>query len=478
MSVLRLLDDLPVTDDALIWPELDEMGKRLALLLRERLPDAMPVLLTGDWGAGKTSLLKRIQYHLEADSDGGTQPPIPSVCFDAWRYEHETNLLAPLTRLVLEKARAEPAMKRRKTGRSVLHWGMKALAAASSLGVRALTAGVIMDKVLAEVVKGMTASQIKKEMDAVDLSASTHIPEDETEVLREAFRKMVEAAWKGQRLIVFIDDLDRCSPEAAVSLIEGIRLLVTNQAGGREDLPCRFIMAMDRQILVRAIQHKFAGIGGYDGNRYLEKVFPLAFAVPPLHPPAVHALVEDLWPKLSDDAPPDEHARSFERRAALSNILADPRFTNPRLIKRCINRLLLVTGFEDEKRRRETEARRDQAHRSDEEAPEGPVRTFHDPAEAEQISDADRDLVRWIVTIERWPLLRRLLHERDDRYWADLVDAVHDSQDGGKLDGEARALLEERGAKEWLAKILQHEPRITSARRYRKADERLRDWGM
>jgi hypothetical protein len=117
--------------------------------------------------------------------------------------------------------------------------------------------------------------------------------------------------------MIFIDDLDRCSPEAAVSLIEGIRLLVTNQAGGREDLPCRFVMAMDRQILVRAIQHKFAGIGGYDGNRYLEKVFPLAFAVPPPHPAAVNELVEDLWPKLSEDAPPDEHARSAERKAAL-----------------------------------------------------------------------------------------------------------------------------------------------------------------
>lgn len=464
MTVPTLLDDLAVDprNTSLIWKELDDMSMRLALLLRAGLPGEMPLLITGDWGAGKTSLLHRIRFHLDPQafdeaSAGGeeTTSAVPTVWFDAWRYEHEPSLLAPLVYNVAKKAMSASAMKTEEKNRHLWNLCLQVVAAASSFGVRLIPKmlGASFDTT------GMLVSNMKKEIDALGDDAPS-APSDPTETLRDRFQEIIDTAWPTptQRPVVFIDDLDRCGPNTAVALIEGIRGLVAGQR-----LPCRFVIAMDRYVLTQAIQGKFASIGGYDGNRYLEKVFPLTFAVPSPGPAEVLALIDALLPTESSS-----DSQLEDRKAALSKTLSQPVFANPRLIKRSINRMLLVTRFEAE------EARMIAKDPSRGDAT--PVRPRDEEVEAR--SRDDLDLARWIVTIERWPIMRYLLHQRNNAYWSTLTGTIHGDQDTGPLDPEGRALLEERGAKAWLTNLLPGNAGTTVIQRYRAADDRLRKRGM
>ncbi len=91
---------------------------------------------------------------------------------------------------------------------------------------------------------------------------------------------LIEPAWEENTTpIVFIDDLDRCTPEGTVQLLDAVRMLMTT--GELNPLKLRFVVALDQTIAVRAISTKFAGIRDYDGNRYLEKLFPIGFHIPP-----------------------------------------------------------------------------------------------------------------------------------------------------------------------------------------------------
>jgi len=88
------------------------------------------------------------------------------------------------------------------------------------------------------------------------------------------FSRLVTEAFDGAAPVILIDDLDRCSPDGAVALLDGIRLLVT----GGPELRCNFVVALDRGVIAARSVAKFQGISGYDGNRYLEKIFPVSFA--------------------------------------------------------------------------------------------------------------------------------------------------------------------------------------------------------
>ena len=67
-----------------------------------------------------------------------------------------------------------------------------------------------------------------------------------------------------QRIAVCIDNLDRCSPESAVRLLESVKNFFS--------VP-RFtwVFAMDSEVIARYINHKYEG-AEIDGNSYLDKI--------------------------------------------------------------------------------------------------------------------------------------------------------------------------------------------------------------
>jgi predicted KAP-like P-loop ATPase len=85
-------------------------------------------------------------------------------------------------------------------------------------------------------------------------------------------RKIQEKA-KGKRLVVLVDDLDRCTPELLPQLLLSLRELL--------DLPeFTFLLAFDDEIVGRALSE--SNPARSDGSDFLEKILDFRFHLPPV----------------------------------------------------------------------------------------------------------------------------------------------------------------------------------------------------
>jgi hypothetical protein len=429
VAMLTLLDDLPVEVEKELWPGLDKLAGQLSRLIPV-LPSTSPVLVSGDWGAGKTTLLKAVARKIPEEDR--------RIFFEAWRYESEALLLPALLRAIWDKLPAEKKNKEPTLGARIFK--------------TALTLSLSMGGSLAKLAGGPASIAFEGLMglfnqEQTDKAQQTEPPKDKAGELQKDFQALVEAWTEDAPLIVFVDDLDRCGPEGAVGLLEALRMLL-HQTACSSKLPCRFVVALDRKVLTHAVALKYEGVNRYEGNRFLEKLFPFSFELPQPQGGEVHQLVE----KILGDKQGGENEGN--ERDALATALGDAVFANPRLIKRCVNRFRLILEFERDREK--------SSGRAAKQAPESP--------------ESLETLARWIAAVERWPNLRRLLASRNDDFWRQLREALANPS-GAQLDTDVRSLLQEDGVEAWMRTTLLS-IRGDQVSAYREANRRLRAWGL
>src|SRR5262249_33833580 len=159
------------------------------------------------------------------------------------------------------------------------------------LGVRALPVAATalgLGPAVRQLTSGMTAFGLSGDVAAVP-GKLDEPPPDAGEELRSSVARLGPEAWSGRSPATFIAGPDRARPEGAVALRDAIRMLIS----GAAEANCRFVVALDRAVVVEAISAKFEKIRGYDGNRYLEKLFPLEFHVPQPSRREADALIQE-----------------------------------------------------------------------------------------------------------------------------------------------------------------------------------------
>lgn len=119
------------------------------------------------------------------------------------------------------------------------------------------------------------------------------------------------------RVMITIDDLDRCPPEKAVEVLEAIMLLLADKDGS----PFIVLLGIDARIIVKAVEAKYgrvlteAGISGYE---YLDKIVQIPFRIPRANATArqnfVKKLLANLEPTHKDqiNEPPQSPANKRE----------------------------------------------------------------------------------------------------------------------------------------------------------------------
>lgn len=107
------------------------------------------------------------------------------------------------------------------------------------------------------------------------------------------------------RLVLFIDDLDRCTHKKAVEVLQAIMLLLADEDGA----PFVIFLGIDARVVVKAIEENYgkvlvdAGITGYE---YLDKIIQIPFTIPPPPAKALTKFVDSLiWSS-------DEEKRSID----------------------------------------------------------------------------------------------------------------------------------------------------------------------
>lgn len=114
---------------------------------------------------------------------------------------------------------------------------------------------------------------------------------DEIKFIRELLIK--GKGNKPTRLVLFIDDLDRCEHKKAVEVLQAIMLLLADEDGS----PFVIVLGIDARVIVRAIEEHYgkvlvkAGINGYE---YLDKIIQLPFVIPSSRPFEIDNYVDSL----------------------------------------------------------------------------------------------------------------------------------------------------------------------------------------
>lgn len=86
------------------------------------------------------------------------------------------------------------------------------------------------------------------------------------------------------RVVLFIDDLDRCPPDKVVEMLEAVQILIKTSL-------FVVVMAMDVRFITRALEKSYAGIlirkGDPSGLDYIEKIIQIPYRIRPIEPEAV-----------------------------------------------------------------------------------------------------------------------------------------------------------------------------------------------
>ncbi len=235
--------------------------------------------VSGAWGVGKSSMIRLVHRSLTERSGKGNGDFV-FVDFNAWLYQGYDDARAALMEVIGEKL-IEEAEKRKKGLDKAkefverIRWFRLAKLVIGSAA--ALYAGVPPVGLVGEVED--TASGL---LDAKKKSS----PPQEIHALRESFEKTLEAM--DVKLVVLIDDLDRCLPETTISTLEAIRLFLflKNTA---------FVIAADDAMIKYAVRRHFPDVTDDLVINYFDKLIQLPIRVPPLGTQEVRAYMMLLY---------------------------------------------------------------------------------------------------------------------------------------------------------------------------------------
>jgi len=179
---------------------------------------------------------------------------------------------------------------------------------------------------------GKQAFENKSFNDAVKAFEDSYV-ELETAVLNN-----IDGA--NRKLIVFIDDLDRCAPENVLSLLSAIKLFFTF---GQKTI---FICGLDEKAVDEAVKVKYGNV--IKSGEYMEKIFDISFDMPKpdINKMLYHYFAElpEIETQLDKNNSKPENSKVIEK---IKGFFEAMHFTNPRHIKKVLNKYLLIRYYQE-----------------------------------------------------------------------------------------------------------------------------------
>lgn len=373
-SKFKVLVDLPSKFPGLGF---QETANGLRDLIMESEP-RFSIAIFGPWGSGKTTLMNAIKRQLEKPENSIV------VDFSAWRYEREEHLIVPLLdsiRAALVSWAEQLVQQTDKRGSQKSKLSRAGLAAAETVG-----------KVMASVLAGLSfklaipgalemSYEANKSLEAgrqygsgpseaavgpgkdglwqrffgvkVDRGSFSKrlfdpkLPQSFYHACFSALEQTFEQFAKetnNARIVVFVDDLDRCLPAGALEVLESMKLFFDLHG-------FVFVVGLDREVVERCIDSRYVieanGPEGVEkvrsqthrqlirGSDYLKKIFQVPFSLAPVS----YNMLDDLFDSMQQGAGLIDSQKIDMRdtvRPHLNNLFSGARL-NPREVKRYIN---------------------------------------------------------------------------------------------------------------------------------------------
>lgn len=241
-------------------------GEQLSLLL-EKIEDPLVVSLEGPWGSGKTHFLRRWVGAHTLENRGKAN----TVYFDAFANDFLDDPLTSLARDITARiptsdSKMERAKKTLKGAAALISKpALRAVLAVATAGVTEV-GGVLVDAAVnaggTEAEKAIDEfwkreSGKKAAMDLIHTALAELTPPDSSGV--------------HQKLIVVVDELDRCRPDYALSVLEVIKHFFSVEN-------VHFVLGVN----IRALEHSVAARYGhnFEAEAYLRRFISLSISLP------------------------------------------------------------------------------------------------------------------------------------------------------------------------------------------------------
>lgn len=236
----------------------------------------------GDWGNGKSSLLQMVKAKLDPEKK------IVCLYFNGWLFEDYDDAKAALMGTILDEIEKSPKFLTSAKGtldnlRKKVNW-LGLMGVAGKYGVGLMLGGPVgglgtlgMDigqKVL-EKVKTGDAEGLTKKLLNENIPDSTQVRKNIQE-FKEEFPKLLEES-KIEKLVVIIDDLDRCLPDTIINTLEAIKLFLSSKNTA-------FLISIDERVIKYAINDRYSKFDTRQkddiSRDYLEKLIQIPLRVP------------------------------------------------------------------------------------------------------------------------------------------------------------------------------------------------------
>ncbi len=278
----------------------------------------LTISIQGDWGSGKTSMMNIIKGNIDEHNlvhGAKGEPKTKAIWFNTWQYSQfnlEGFLAISLISYFAKELGGDDGEKVKKILGIVARVGKAAAITAASLGG--------MGEAVKEGVSFLSSEDsIDSAMQVVELK----------EKLKELVDKKTDPiTGEYNRIVVFIDDLDRLIPAKAVDFLEVFKLFLDLEN-------CVFVLACDYNVVMQGLQQKF-GLGEKElkGKSFFDKIIQLPFTMP-VGLGDRQYYIGNLLDKIDASYEPDD-LQDYEELVDKSVGF------NPRNMKRIFNSLLLL----------------------------------------------------------------------------------------------------------------------------------------
>jgi KAP family P-loop domain/Common central domain of tyrosinase len=467
--------DLPTTRDELDFADYADAFAEIIGSPYTSLP--LTIGIYGSWGIGKSSLLQMIAGEFPSGERADDEVDVHVVEFNAWRYDSGEKIWPALVRQIMEcmESGAQWSFWDRfkdTLGRNVRRlWRQRrnqltaglALVALAGIVIWALgLSAAVLPAALAVVgVPGLLKIGIEASNSPVSGWVGTLVAEGEyggeLPYMREIHADLrfltgrLRAGRADPRVLVMIDDLDRCEPTKAVEVLQAINLLL--------DFPIFIVcLGIDARIITAAVEghyEQLLGQAGASGYEYLDKIVQIPFRIPRASEPEIERFIESQMPvttKLDGDMPSARlDASTASREPSADAAVPEPAPSVPEADRRETAASLDASMFDEAEvaafQKLSPYMRRNPRHVKRLVNVYRLVRTLAIRREAGEILDKPSLTISWILICAQWPYTVSAMLEA----FEEIVERAGEGH--GYPDGHPLTKLYERASRTVSAEL-------------------------
>lgn len=235
--------------------------------------DPIALGLSGSWGAGKTTVLELVKQEVQrrAEADKTKVLVVPT---QPWSYDPTVGPKESLIAEVLDALKGQIDTTVGDEAQNLLLKLTKRVKWAKALKMAALTSITLQLPKIEDVLNLINEDPVEGETEPTERGLA-QFRDEFAELLGSDGLKHIS------RVVVLVDDLDRCLPETVVETLEAVRLFLSAKG-------MSFVIAADEDRVADAIQKRLGassnerGMGESPAELYLHKIVQTTIPIPAL----------------------------------------------------------------------------------------------------------------------------------------------------------------------------------------------------